>query len=110
MSQGHRWSKILAHLLVSESGQNLKNEGMKRVRESDPAWADQANVWLRAIFKKFPSGHIFTTEELRLGCEHQGLPAPHHPNAWGSVMGAFCRQMVGDGAIRHTGYESATRP
>jgi hypothetical protein len=110
MSQGYRWSELLSLFQISETGQQLKKEGMKRVRESDPAWADQANVWLRAIFKKLPKGHIFTTEELRLGCEDQGLPAPHHPNAWGSVMGAFCREMVGDGAIRHTGYESATRP
>ena len=110
MTEGNRWADFFDSWTKQLLGQALKKEGMARVTKSDPAWAEQANVWLRAVFKKLPKGHIFTTEELRLGAEKAGLPAPHHPIAWGAVMGSFCREMVGDGAIRHTGYESATRP
>lgn len=60
-----------------------------------PTWQAKAIAVLNTMQGEF------TGEDLRIECESQGVK-PHHPNAWGSIIGNLKRagEIVETGELR----------
>ena len=66
-------------------GERLRDQGIDRAVEhaksTDPNWAEMAFAYVRIHAKGY-----FTTEDIRLEAEANGVPHPPHERAWGGVM------------------------
>jgi hypothetical protein len=65
-------------------GASLRDAGIARVMETARPWADEAQAafahWLTHC-----ATEEFSLEQFRAWAEANGLPQPHHPNAWGGL-------------------------
>jgi hypothetical protein len=69
-----------------------RDAGTAQVRDHDLTWHEVA---LALIEQRIPLGWKGTGEQLRIALLAMGLSAPHHPNAWGSlVLNAQRRRLI----------------
>lgn len=83
-------------------GAALRDAGIARVMETAQPWADEAQAafthWLM-----YCASDEFSLEQFRAWAEVNGLPQPHHPNAWGG----FTKRVKH--LITPVGYTQSTR-
>lgn len=65
------------------TGQERKEAGMHSVLRG--VWKDDADLCFRKFLAKIGERE-FTSDMFRSFAEEEGLPDPHHPNAWGSLL------------------------
>ena len=75
------------------TGEAKKQAGISSVLQSD--WTASADACFRRFLASI-GDKDFTSDMFRRFAENEGLPEPHHPNAWG---GLFNRQISEHGLI-----------
>ena len=74
--------------------QVLRDQGIERVTDNALAWIDRA---YQMLVREAQCGMEVSGEDIRVHLCDCGLPAPHHPNAWGALtMMAVRRQLLED--------------
>lgn len=87
---------------------NRRNEALQDVVENaGPTWAQQCRSLADRYVTQLEPGSEFMGEEMRHWCLAQGLDQPHHPNAWGGVLGAAIRTGMKDGVIETAGFRQS---
>ena len=71
------------------AGSSRKQAGISSVLRSD--WKDRADTCFR-MFLVHIGDRDFTSDMFRSYAEAQGLPEPHHPNAWGGLFNKKIRE------------------
>lgn len=90
----------------SKTGRELRDAGMECVAEHAGLWKDMAALAAGRWFAALPYGARFSGEDIRAAV----LPitgAPHHPNAWGAVIGGRVRDWLRTGWIVVDGMKTA---
>jgi hypothetical protein len=97
---------------MEQTGKHLRDEGFaKAIGNAPPSWAERYRAMMKAWFVSRPEGFRFTGETLRIVATEQGLPAPHHPNAWGAAASGFISGLLRDKQIYLTSeYTQAKSP
>jgi len=76
----------------SDTGQQLKEKGLKLVRENNENWMDDCvDFTTRWFIINGPSD--FTGEDIRNGCEYY-VGQPKHPNAWGALINTLIKRKI----------------
>lgn len=91
------------------TGQLLRDEGMALVSEHSGEWKDRARAAIDKWFESLVAGLTFTGEDVRAAIEPVIGP-PHHPNAWGAVIGSKVREWLKAGQIAVVGTTQARIP
>lgn len=65
-----------------------RDEALERVEMNSGKWSVAARIRVRGIHP----GWTGTGEDLRLRLRRDGLPAPHHHNAWGALINTCVKQ------------------
>lgn len=73
-------------------GEKLREEGIARVLERNPAWNSSALAFFKAWIADKPGGYEFIGETFRLEAAKAGVPAPNHHNAWGGFFARLPKQ------------------
>jgi hypothetical protein len=74
------------------AAKDARDARTEQVRDNDLTWHQSA---LSLIEQCIPVGWKGTGEQLRIALLALGLPAPHHHNAWGSlVLNAQRRRLI----------------
>ena len=85
------------------TGAQLRDQGITLVLENSADWAlvSQVNFtfWLEHV-----APHEFSIEDFRIYAAANGMPEPHHVNAWGALSKRFKH------LIRPVGYTQSQRP
>jgi len=84
------------------TGQQLRDAGIKQVLDNAAAWADEVGLafqwWLRT-----EAPEEFALEDFRACVERYGIGQPHHVNAWGGLAKKFAH------LIEPVGYRQSLR-
>jgi hypothetical protein len=78
----------------ADIGRNLRDAGMEAVEENSGEWKDLCKQYAHRWFEAQPAETVFTGEIIRLAFQSESLPDPHHPNAWGAVIGGCLRSWL----------------
>jgi hypothetical protein len=85
------------------TGAQLRDQGITLVLDNAADWAlvSQVNFtfWL-----EHAAPAEFTIEDFRIYAANNGMPEPHHPNAWGAMSKRFKK------LIKPIGYTQSQRP
>jgi hypothetical protein len=85
------------------NGDQLRDQGITLVLDNAGDWAlvSQVNFsfWLEHV-----AAHTFSIEDFRIYAAANGMPEPHHPNAWGAISKRFKH------LIKTVGYTQSLRP
>ena len=85
------------------SGEQLRDQGITLVLDNAADWAlvSQVNFtfWLEHV-----APTEFSIEDFRIYAAKNGMPEPHHPNAWGAMSKRFSH------LIQPVGYTQSQRP
>ena len=73
-----------AQLTGMEVGINRAIDHANRVHDCD--WADAAFDFLDSYLDRYPTGHLFTCEEVRKAAENENFLPPPDDRAWGGIM------------------------
>jgi len=96
-------------LSLFEEGRILRDKGMNQVSSHAGEWKDIADTAIRHWYNQLPPGTTFMGEDIRTAV----LPLtghPHHPNAWGAVIGYCIREWLKSSAIQLAGIKRAKDP
>lgn len=96
-----------AHAEAGEAARR-RNSGVRQVLDNNPGWAQRARGYIERAFDALPDGTLFIGEDLRVVCIERGLEPPHHPNAWGGVIGAVLRAAVAENRAEPMGIARAS--
>ena len=81
----------------SDTGQQLKEKGLKSVRENNENWMELCVSLLRSGFRYVNhaghGGNDFTGEDIRFHCERIIGP-PKHPNAYGALINTLIKRKI----------------
>lgn len=80
-------------------GRLLRDEGMERVRANGEAWPEVARLLFCRWRDQNGPGHEFIAEDFRSWALANGLPRPHHANAWGAFFSGLSKSRL----VRDTG-------
>ena len=91
------------------TGQQLRDDGMKRVESNNATWAEDVVRSMLADFALLPDGCLFTGEDFHQWLDNRNFRQPTHPNAWAAVIGSQFRKWLRSGKIEHVGAVVARR-
>ena len=93
-----------------ELGRALRDQGMKAVEANSGEWKHLTRSAAEAFIAYQKVGASFSGEDIRLTLQDQGIEQPHHPNAWGAVLGGVIRRELKSGKIAIVGIRSSVDP
>jgi hypothetical protein len=85
------------------TGTELRDAGIALVGKSNESWLLSSSTYFY-YWLKFVAPEEFTIEDFRMYAAGNGLPEPHHPNAWGALSRRH-RTL-----IKPVGYTQSQRP
>jgi hypothetical protein len=87
-----------------------RDRGIARVMSTEEIWREGVKEIITARFNAMPIYTAFIGEDLRRHVLMTGALKPHHPNAWGGVIGGLTRGWLKEGRLRMEGFgQSASR-
>lgn len=91
-------------------GRALRDQGMESAKANSGEWKDIVREAGEAWLAHQPVQTMFSGEEIRLYLQAYGIEQPHHPNAWGAVIGGIVRRALKAKTIEIVGIRSSTDP
>lgn len=88
-------------LFEAAAAREARDAGIERITATAGHWTRAARLSVRAI----PYGWTGLGEDIRFKLIRDGLPQPHHPNAWGALI----KWAVDRGLFEATGEVRNTR-
>ena len=91
-------------------GRVLRDQGMELAETNSGEWKDIVREAGEAWLAHQSVQTMFSGEEIRLFLQEHGVEPPHHPNAWGAVIGGIVRRALKAKTIEVVGIRSSTDP
>jgi hypothetical protein len=67
---------------MTSGSEQERDAALDKVLRRDWIWRAQITAFIEGL----PQGWVGTGEDVRLAATEAGIPAPHHPNAWGAAI------------------------
>lgn len=88
---------------MTQTGKQLRDEGIARVLTPDDEWLERYNEILFDWFEGRPDGFRFTGEALRMAVRNRGLGEPRTHKRWGGAASRILDGWRRAGMICDTG-------
>jgi hypothetical protein len=93
-----------------ELGRALRDQGMESVETNSGEWKHIVRGLGETWMARQSVNTTFTGEDIRMFVQSMGVPQPHHPNAWGAVIGGIIRRALKVKDIEVVGIRGSNNP
>jgi hypothetical protein len=93
-----------------ELGRALRDQGMESVEANSGEWKHVVRGLGETWLAWQSVNTTFTGEDIRMFVQSMGVSRPHHPNAWGAVIGGIVRRALKAKTIEVVGIRGSSDP